>query len=158
MIGSPELELGRYLQPSPAQRELTAKMRDGHARSRHGADFGNIGPEAFESRIRSHLRRAPLGFAVTDPKGNDRFLLVDPRRGTVAWITPHKEDRSTLFAPRQGVTGYLRASRAAAGPGRWRSVDLSAIRDRERTAARSPARRITSANRAAGGAGPARIP
>ncbi|MGH2910232.1 MAG: hypothetical protein ACRDK8_13170, partial [Solirubrobacteraceae bacterium] len=126
----------------PAQRRLLAAMADGHARNRHGRELGSPAPARYRARVRAHLESAPVAMVSTDPNGQRSYLLADPARNQVAWIAPHKEQRSTFFQPRPGVERYLRRQRAF---GSSRPLDLRAVRAE---AARQSARSITSAQRA----------
>ena len=138
--------LGEYLGDGSAQERLLAQMETGHARQAHGAELGHPSNAAYRARVRSHLANAPLGFAVQGADGRPRFLIADPRANQVAWITPHKEHRSTFFEPRRGVAGYIRYLRDARPAERWRRVDLRAVRAAE---ASQTARRVSTADRAA---------
>jgi hypothetical protein len=143
--------LTRYLRDGPAQRRLVAEMANGHARKRHGRELGAPDPVAFAARVRTHLRTAPLAVAVGDGRGQTRYLLADRSANQVAWITPHREHRSTLFAPRQGVDSYLRARQVASPPGRWVELELGSIRQRARSPGRAGPSRVASASRAPAG-------
>ncbi len=159
MSGGVEPPLAAYLQPSPDQRRLLEALAAGHARGKHGRELGNPPPAAYRARVRAHLRRASIGVALEDSRGRPRYLLADPARNQVAWITPHKEHRSTFFAPRQGASAYVRSHLAAATPQRRRTLDLTAIRVAVRTAARAPAHRaVASSDRATRRTSPARVP
>jgi hypothetical protein len=66
----------------------------------------------------------------------------------VAWITPHKEHRSTFFEPRSGVAGYVRYLRQSRPESRWQALDLDRMRARSAAPA---AHRIASVLRDATG-------
>jgi hypothetical protein len=135
-------------------------MAAGHGRGKHGRELGAITAHAYRSRVRAHLQVAPVGLIVVDGDGRPRYLLADARANQVAWITPHREQRSTFFQPRAGVHEYLRAVTLRSGE--VRPLDLAAVRDsartRTRTAARTPVRRIASVVRALDPRASARVP
>ena len=114
-------------------------MAGGHGWTRHGRELRSPSPERYETRVRTHLRRATVAIVSTDPHGRRSYLLADPARNQVAWIAPHKEHRSTFFQPRKGVERYVRRQRAF---GSSRTVDLTAAR-------REAARQATAARREA---------
>jgi hypothetical protein len=143
-------ELGRYLRDGPAQRHLLALMADGHARHKHGRELGSPEPAVYQARVRAHLANAPVATVAFDAKGQRTYLLADPARNQVAWIAPHREERSTFFQPRQGVAGYLRRQRSFASS---LPLDLNAVRAAARQQTRSISHSITSVQR--GRPGPA---
>lgn len=120
-------------------------MANGHARGKHGAELGDPSRAAYQRRVARHLLSAPIAFAVTGGDGLPRYFLGDPAGNQAAWITPHKERRSTFFQPRNGVTNYVRAQHRAKPAERWATLNIDAIRTRarevQRAAMRQPARR-----------------
>jgi hypothetical protein len=139
-------ELGRYLRDGPDQQRLLAAMAAGHARYKHGGELGSPEPSIYKARVRAHLESAPIAAVTFDPKGQRSYLLADAGRNQVAWIAPHKEQRSTFFQPRRGVDEYVRRQRAF---GSARPLDIGAIRGAmTREPTRAVAHAITSVQRA----------
>lgn len=135
--------LGEYLSPGPVQTRLVNKMATGHAHIRHGTELG-LTPPRHRAAVGAHLTTAELGFEVTSPNGRSRYLVADLETNRVAWVNPHREHRSTFFAPYDDPLAYARQARAQKPQDRWRTVDLRA----ERAQA---THRIMSASRAGPG-------
>ncbi len=148
--------LADYLDRSEDQRRLLEAMSAGHARTKHGRELGEPSPGAYRARVRRHLRRAPIGLEVRDPQGRPRYLIADARTNEVAWITPHREERSTFFVPRSGVHTYLRS--VTSRPQGVGPLDLAAVRATGRSPLHSAVRAITSVRRSAQKTAGARVP
>jgi hypothetical protein len=138
-------DLGRYLRDGVSQQRLLNAMADGHARHKHGRELGSPEPAVYRARVRAHLESAPVALVARDPNGQRTYLLADPARNQVAWIAPHREERSTFFQPRRGVEAYLRRQRAFASS---RPLDIEAVRaSATRRQTRSVAHSIASVQR-----------
>jgi hypothetical protein len=137
-----------YLQPGGAvQRRLLALMADGHGRERHGSELGHPSRATYQRRVARHLREAPFAFEVTGDDDKPRYFVADPARNQAAWITPHKQDRSTFFQPRNGVADYVRHQHETKPAERWIALDIEATRERGRESQRTAAHAITSVRR-----------
>jgi len=141
-----------YLQPGGAvQGHLLALMADGHGRAKHGPELGHPSRATYQQRVARHLREAPLAFEVTGDDDKPRYFVGDPTRNQAAWITPHKQDRSTFFQPRNGVASYVRQQHKSKPAERWTALDVEATRKRGRESHRTAAHSITSVRRVPNG-------